>query len=431
MMRSLRKLLRRNKKSSSHVQFDSGYEPFPRVFISDAEPSDADSASAAFEEGDTRRLLYSLGQHWAWTAITFQCQQILDNPDAHDDDVESLRHIDPTTGDTILHTVVIGKPPREAVLGLLQLCPELARVKNRAGYLPLHIACSYRVSANVLRCLLDAYPDAAAEPTPQGSYPLHILCDYGCEPDSILAILEREEGIKTIHLEDRTFQRTPLCLLNERKNLHRFAKLNKQLRVERELDANLLTSLGLMEAVEDAREDEFWRKACWLVLAEYMSRPLDSTDMDNVASVLHAFVCSSTNYCPSSLSECAVLVYADQIMIREARGRVALHHAAAHGKGALLEQLLDINPSAASIRDNDNQTSLQVAIATKAEKRLLSLDHSLLPLILASPAALHDLQNWSSQLQVKVLARIPSSNIDALFRTIKATHAMLSEVHEQ
>ncbi|GKY91160.1 hypothetical protein MPSEU_000088800 [Mayamaea pseudoterrestris] len=426
-MRALRKLLRRKTEERPKHHEEKSHS-FPRVFVTDAKRIIVRTASEPLHNDEARPLLYALGQQWAWTALSFQCQQIIESLDDHEDDIESLHHIDPATGDTILHTIVIGKPPRDAVQGILQLCPKLARVKNRAGYLPLHVACSYRVSANVLRCIIEAYPQAVAELTPQHSYPLHILCDYGCEPDSILAILETEQGITTIFAEDQTFQRIPLCLLNERKNLHRFATLMKRLRLERDLDTNVLTSIGLVEAVEEAREDAFWRKVCWLVLAEYWRRPLRASDMNDAASLLHAFVSSGANYCPSSLQECAMLVYADQAMSRDKFGRNALHMAAARGKMQLLEQVLDVNPNAASMRDDENQTPLQVALERYASSRP-SLQ-TLLRLILADPAAPTDLEGWSLQLQVKLLARIAPTGYDGLFRTIKATQMMmLTSVH--
>jgi len=41
-------------------------------------------------------------------------------------------------GETILHFALLGKPPMDTVQAILNVCPEMAQVRNQGGHLPLH-----------------------------------------------------------------------------------------------------------------------------------------------------------------------------------------------------------------------------------------------------------------------------------------------------
>lgn len=75
-------------------------------------------------------LLYSLARTWAWKAVEFRCQT---HPHEADPSV-----FDETTGDTVLHWCVFGRPPLEVVTALLETSPGLARAANHRGLLPIH-----------------------------------------------------------------------------------------------------------------------------------------------------------------------------------------------------------------------------------------------------------------------------------------------------
>jgi hypothetical protein len=74
-------------------------------------------------------LVYALARSWAWPALKFRCE-------THPHEVSELS-VD-ERGETILHWTCLGKPPVETVQAILEVCPVLARIKNKAGHLPLH-----------------------------------------------------------------------------------------------------------------------------------------------------------------------------------------------------------------------------------------------------------------------------------------------------
>lgn len=63
--------------------------------------------------------------------------------------------------DTPIHYVVRANPPTELVERLLQLAPDTAKVQDNGGNLPLHYACMYRASSDVIKIIFESYPKAA------------------------------------------------------------------------------------------------------------------------------------------------------------------------------------------------------------------------------------------------------------------------------
>ena len=74
-------------------------------------------------------LAYALARSWAWPALKFRCE-------THPHEVSEVA-VD-SRGETILHWTCLGKPPVDTVQAILTACPELARLRNHAGHLPLH-----------------------------------------------------------------------------------------------------------------------------------------------------------------------------------------------------------------------------------------------------------------------------------------------------
>ena len=73
--------------------------------------------------------LYALCKCWAWEAVAFRCE-------THPSEV-STSVVD-QNGDNVLHWVSFGHPPASVVDALLSVEPDLARMPNKHGYLPLH-----------------------------------------------------------------------------------------------------------------------------------------------------------------------------------------------------------------------------------------------------------------------------------------------------
>jgi hypothetical protein len=74
-------------------------------------------------------LLYSLARSWAWEAVTFRCQT---HPE------EAAMNWTDSHGENVLHWSVFGRPPISPVLAMCSACPDLAKVRNNKGMLPLH-----------------------------------------------------------------------------------------------------------------------------------------------------------------------------------------------------------------------------------------------------------------------------------------------------
>jgi hypothetical protein len=78
-------------------------------------------------------LLYALAKSWAWGAVEFRCET---HPE------EATMNWTDIHGENILHWSAFGKPPLSSVQNILRACPDLAKVRNSKGLLPLHGTCT-------------------------------------------------------------------------------------------------------------------------------------------------------------------------------------------------------------------------------------------------------------------------------------------------
>jgi hypothetical protein len=340
----------------------------------------------------TMPLLYSLARSWAWEAVAFRCQT---HPH------EASAHIRDYLGDTCLHWTVFGRPPTRAVQAILAACPDTARTANDAGLYPLHVACSYRASAEVIQALIMAYPEAAILPTKSGVYPIHFLCDYGgSSVESVKALLNCLEGMHSVVMVDPRFQRRSLFIFNERKNLREQQEDTELVRDRRMMQRAILREfaqpsvngweelVGLHNELFSRFEDDieplhksvFWRTVVLLVVAEYQhiltaQAGRDAADLQlpehiinedtandvvqlkrRQSTILHAFV--GNPECPPALQEHAVLLYEPHLLTQDDKGRCPLHLATetyaldwSEASSQLIMALLQACPTAASVRD--------------------------------------------------------------------------------
>ena len=296
----------------------------------------------------TLSFLYTLGRQWAWEAVVFRCQT---HPH------EARADIVDASGDTILHWTCFGSPPLDAVQTLLETCPNLAKVANLQGNLPLHVACSYRASGEIIRALLKVYPQAAGIPNQAGSYALHLCCDYGSSVDSLLALVETQEGVNSLPRKDGIYQRTPLQILNERKNMVQFHQSLQHVRLCRQRQRDILpddhTENARLEAsiIQVGHGMEFWNKARLLVLAQNLRRPVTLEDVDR-PGIVHACIILQ-HVCPPSLREFAILLKVEELLQPDAQGRLPLHLACANSSSSpsVVSEVLRACPKAARILD--------------------------------------------------------------------------------
>ena len=64
------------------------------------------------------------------------------------------------------------------IKSLVEKHPQALREKNDRGFTPLHSACCYRASKEVIDFLLNQYPQALQEKSEEGFTPLHDACRY-------------------------------------------------------------------------------------------------------------------------------------------------------------------------------------------------------------------------------------------------------------
>lgn len=72
---------------------------------------------------------------------------------------------------------------------LLRLYPQAAEVSQKDGYLPLHLACYNRSSIDTAKLLLEAYPRAVEVKNVHGDLPLHIACMVDHSSHKLIAML--------------------------------------------------------------------------------------------------------------------------------------------------------------------------------------------------------------------------------------------------
>lgn len=90
-----------------------------------------------------------------------------------------------------LHYLVWARPPTDLVERLLQLAPDAVQRRGTVfGWLPLHFACGYEASVDVVQLLLEAYPKATEVQDNDGDLPLHIACYNGLSTNIVRMLLE-------------------------------------------------------------------------------------------------------------------------------------------------------------------------------------------------------------------------------------------------
>eukprot|EP00957_Ditylum_brightwellii_P170591 12985207-Ditylum_brightwellii.AAC.1 len=64
------------------------------------------------------------------------------------------------------------------ILLLIQSNPDAIRERNKEGMTPLHSACSYQASVEVVSLLLEIWPAAVMEKDNYRMTPLHNSCEF-------------------------------------------------------------------------------------------------------------------------------------------------------------------------------------------------------------------------------------------------------------
>ena len=282
-------------------------------------------------------------------------------------------------GLTVLHWSVSCLPlPIDVFNALIARDPDMVNVLDRSGNLPLHIACSHHAPAEVIHALIQTNPKTCSVRDGSGFCALHILCDLGCSTESLRAalrvLLQSTEGATILAKKDYVFGRTPLNILNQRKNLTMFTSCVESLRAlrQRERDAILCGNwkesdrMKLATRMNEAKEMEFWCKARLLILAEYAlcrrnGAIRNSLDDFNDHDIIQA--CLGVKECPLSLLEYVLLVYDKELFMKDRNGDLPLHQACANSKELtdkqrIIAEVLLANPKAARVTNGSGRLPL-------------------------------------------------------------------------
>ena len=358
-------------------QRDEALVTYTSPTIEETQCDPYENSSNSPGQSSTPTLLYQLAKRWAWEAVAFRCE-------THPDEVLYVDEND-DTGDTILHWTCFGTPPLHVVEAILTVAPELAKIPNRQGNLPLHTACYYRASPQVIQALIEAYPEATGLSNQAGTYPLHIICDMGGTVECMRAILSTKGGVETCSKECATYQRSPLYILHQRKNMFQFQQALIELRKLRHQQHSTVVDILLEESSSiserrpsleqdlwEIRNLDFWKKASMLLLVQHTLTPLkmDEDFLDQPfeslqCSVVHACIhLLAENRCPPSLLEFAVLIQDPSDLLQpshhENNRTLPLHSACLLLPENAIWDILNACPKACQVPNPDGLLPIQI-----------------------------------------------------------------------
>lgn len=113
-------------------------------------------------------------------------------------------------GNLPLHAACSFQPTTEVIEMLIRSYPEGPRVANNIGNLPLHQAAMWQASVEVLDILLEAFPEGSAVRNQYGSLPLHMASSNQAKMETIRRLMEVYP--EAVHLQNDDGM-TPLDLV--------------------------------------------------------------------------------------------------------------------------------------------------------------------------------------------------------------------------
>ena len=104
-------------------------------------------------------------------------------------------------------------PPLDIIQIIVKYAPEVLKMKDDTGVLPIHLACESRVSLEVIQALITASPDTIKDEDNKGLLPLH----WACREDASLDILNfLIESYPEGRYQKDKLGRTPLLFVTNR-----------------------------------------------------------------------------------------------------------------------------------------------------------------------------------------------------------------------
>ncbi len=366
---------------------------------------------------------------------------------------------------TPLHYLVCARPPDQLVKSILQLAPDAIHKKNTAGYLPLHYACLFKASPDVIKMLfeaypqaakvqcrfgktlplhyacscnesleiikiiLDAYPNGAKVQNSKGDLPLHYACHYNASPDVIKMLLEANPQAAEVQSEHGL----PLhaaCSSNASLDIIKIVFEAYPKAVEVKVETGHLP-LHLLCKGTTGSTDNLLKSLDLLLVAH-----LDSIDVKDISGrtvsdylkphVIPEFLTHCTIISGFSTHLVKLLLHAEpeSCRIQDSTGMVPLHHACASNAPHFFDYvvaLLDVGiEDSLKIQDNQGRTATQLATQVAS----ITDENGRLPL--------HRLASRSNNLTVKALNLLVDAYPESItlpdkFGMLPFHHACLNE----
>lgn len=128
-------------------------------------------------------------------------------------------------GRTPLHVILYrGNPPLGIIETLIEYAPEVLKIENKCGGLPIHRACCNGSSLDIIRAMVNGYPESVTmaaygesstpKNTKNGFLPLHLACYNEASLEILNFLIECHP--KGIEEKDKK-EKTPLLILKETK----------------------------------------------------------------------------------------------------------------------------------------------------------------------------------------------------------------------
>ena len=134
----------------------------------------------------------------------FICFAIMDHPEMKPYAYSSLHLLllRFTGGSLQKRTLRLRRAPDDVVLGLIQLDPRAAGVRDHNGMLPIHIAAREGHGIGVIDALLESFPGGAAERDGNHAFPIDLALDYACQNAKKTKRREGTAATETDDVED-------------------------------------------------------------------------------------------------------------------------------------------------------------------------------------------------------------------------------------
>lgn len=305
-----------------------------------------------------RRFYASIHQRYSYRRLNYEIKQVLASRKEL-----TQAHIDP-----------IALRKWKEVLAWIAFKPEELLLVDKKKQTILHHCCLFRAPAIIIEMILFQAPELVAKKNVDGEIPLHWAVRLSAPIEVLQLLLSVEPGLGCKSKDKHG--NTALSLIWER-------------------HSDILLQMWWEEGKDKIVNFHWWKRIIYLLelyMRERSSTKVDDDFVQNDSSsflALHAATLCPN--CPISLYPLIMKVYKQQLMQKDAEGRLPLGVACLHplsnrssGVRTKIQLLLLECPEAASVPDSQQRLPLSIALESGVD-----IDEGLSELISAFPKSLH------------------------------------------